>query len=287
MKDEIRAAAVKNGISQTGFVRAEIFSSLAPFLDGKTVMTEPDIQKRINPFIGYEWAKTFIVCLLPYFTGGERSEISRYAWGKDYHAVMREYLSPVCLLLQDKGYRAEIICDNHSLNDRFLAYKAGLGFFGRNGFLINERCGTYTFIGSVVTDAEIEPDRPSGKKCAECGRCARACPGGAISETGINAERCVSYITQKKGELTKEEKSVIKKSGYIWGCDICQEVCPHNENAEMTDIGAFRDELIKSPVIDGTMSNREFRRKYSERAFAWRGKQTILRNIRISEGENL
>lgn len=262
-----------------GFVRARVFTEL--YLPEKTVMTSADKNACIDPFIEYGWAKTFIVCLLPYYSGGERCALSRYAWGKDYHAVMREYLSPVCVYLEKKNFRAHILCDNHSLNDRYLAYSAGLGFFGRSGMLINDRFGTYTFIGSVVTDAQIEPDAPLVKKCAECGECERKCPGGAISAEGVCGEKCVSYLTQKKGVLSEEEQEKIKKSGYIWGCDICQEVCPHNKYAEFTDIYSFLYDLIKEPEINEDMSNREFKRKYADRAFAWRGKSTIMRNIDI------
>lgn len=280
-KNDIKAE-IRDMLSYpAGFVRAEKFSELEKFLPEKTVMVSADKSARTDPFLEFSWAKTFIVCLLPYYSGGERTALSRYAWGKDYHAVMREYLSPVCVYLAGKGLRAHILCDNHPLNDRYLAYKAGLGFFGRSGMLINDRFGSYTFIGSVVTDAEIEPDAPLGKSCAECGECERKCPGGAISAEGVCGEKCVSYLTQKKGVLTDDEADKIRKSGYIWGCDICQEVCPHNKYAEITDIYAFLSDLIKYPEIDENMSERGFRRKYSGRAFAWRGKSTILRNIDI------
>ncbi len=277
MKEQIKKLVPE----KLGFARAEIFSDLAEYLKNSetAVMTSNDIQKRTNPFLEYEWVKTFIVGLFPYFSGGERTEISRYAWGKDYHAALRGRLSPVCAFLAQNGYKAEILCDNHNLNDRYLAYKAGLGFFGRNGFLINDDYGTYVFIASIATDAEIEPDIPVKKSCMNCGECRKKCPGGAISEKSVQSDKCVSYITQKKGVLTEDEKYKIKKSGYIWGCDICQEVCPHNLHAQKTDIGAFKNNLIKTLDIDPDISNRQFRRKYSDRAFAWRGKQTILRNI--------
>lgn len=289
MKDSIKKIASENRIFQIGFVKAQRFSALSDLLSqkGKTVMMTDSIEKRCDPGIDYDWGKSFIVCLLPYFAGGERKEISRYAWGKDYHDVMRERLSPICVYLESIGYRAEILCDNHNLNDRFLAYKAGLGFFGKNGFLINDDYGTYTFIGSIITDAVIEESIALDKKCMGCNKCIENCPGGAIGENGIDGEKCVSYITQKKGELTHEEKGKIKKSGYIWGCDMCQEVCPHNKNVKITDIDEFNKDLISSLHIDEDLSNKEFKRKYSSRAFTWRGKQTILRNIDIINDKNL
>lgn len=281
MKEQIKKIFKNEGLSEAGFVRAEIFSQLADYLPDKTVMVNGDINSRINPFIDYEWVRTFAVCLLPYFCGGKKTSLSRYVWGKDYHAVMREYLSPVCVFLNEKGFRTEILCDNHNLNERYLAYKAGLGFFGRNGFLINDTYGTYTFIGIIATDAQIEPDKPLGKHCMECGRCEKNCPGNAISAGGICGEKCVSYLTQKKDALTRDEENAVKKSGYIWGCDICQEVCPHNKYAKLTNIYSFSRDLIKELDIPEDISNRKFKRKYSDRAFVWRGKQPILRNINI------
>ncbi|MCH5186581.1 MAG: epoxyqueuosine reductase [Oscillospiraceae bacterium] len=276
-KEEIIRIALDNNITHTGFVRGAFSEPAEKLSNKKTVMMPEDIAGS-----DYEWVNTFIVCLLPYFSGGERSRISRYAWGEDYHAVMHECLSPLRSYLEENGCRAQILCDNHKLNDRYLAYKAGLGFLGKNGFLINDDYGTYTFIGSVATSAEISSDcRPSGKSCLNCGGCKKSCPGGAISDEGVCVERCVSYLTQKKGELTAEEVGVIKKSGYIWGCDICQEVCPHNKYAKKTNIHSFTDNLTRTVSIDKDISNREFKRKYSKRAFAWRGKRTLLRNMDI------
>jgi len=287
MNDKIKGIAADMGITQIGFVRAEIFSDAGKMLDKDVVMMNCTLQERINPFIEYEWVKSFAVCLLPYYIGGEKARISRYAWGEDYHRVMTRYLSPIAEYLKKKGFKAEILCDNHNLNDRYLACKAGLGFIGRNGFLINKRYGTYTFIGSVATSAYLKESIPSEGACMGCGRCERLCPGGAISENGIDGKKCVSYLTQKKGELSREEIKKIKKSGYIWGCDICQEVCPHNRYAEKTNISEFKMNIINNLSIKKDISNKEFKRNYSERAFSWRGKQPILRNINIYSDENL
>lgn len=283
MKELIKQAAVSAGISQTGFLKAGVFDDLGAVLNGQppVPMTDPDVQKRINPFLIMEDAKTIIACLCSYYCGKRPGNISKYARGIDYHIVMRDKLSRLCSLLAERGFKAQMFSDSGALNDRYIAVRAGLGFIGRNGFLINERFGTYTFIGYIITDCEIEPDEYKKRSCIGCGRCVSACPAGAIGGNGTDGYRCLSYITQKKGSLTDEEAELIRASGCAWGCDVCQDVCPHNENAEYTDITEFRENLIDVLETDGCISNREFKRLYGSRAFAWRGKAPLLRNLEI------
>ena len=110
--------------------------------------------------------------------------------------------------------------------------------------------------------------------------CIKLCPGGALTENGFDERKCVSYITQKKGELSEEEMNAIRNSGSVWGCDICQRVCPENKNKELTGINKFRENLILC-IKNEKISNREFKKKYAERAFSWRGKGVIDRNLSI------
>lgn len=283
MKELIEKKAREIKISQTGFLKAEVFYDLGDVLGGHcdVPMTEPDVQKRINPFLIMEDAKTIIACLCSYYCGERSGNLSKYARGVDYHFVMEDKLSQICGLLEEHGYKAQAFSDNGALNDRYIAVRAGLGFIGKNGFLINEKYGTYTFIGYIITNCAIEPSEYKLTRCAECGRCMRACPTGALGADGIDGYKCLSYITQKKGELTAEERAVMRRCGSAWGCDICQDVCPHNKNIMQTDIDEFSTDLIDALELDENISNREFKRKYGRRAFAWRGKTPLLRNLKI------
>ncbi len=284
MKHRILSLAEELGVSEVGFTDAAVYTELVTALKkrGEVPMTEPDIKKRVDPFAIMPGAKTVIVCLLPYYSGAPKGNISRYAGGEDYHAVMRRYLRALAAPLAENGYAAMEFCDSAPLNERYLAHRAGLGFYGKNGFLINPVYGTYTFIGWILTDCLMKPDKPSEDSCMNCGKCAAACPGGALSpEGGFEYKKCISYITQKKGELSAEEKSLLKKTGTVWGCDVCQEVCPHNINAQKSRIPAFCSDLITELTIPEDMSNREFRRVYGARAFSWRGKSVPARNIAV------
>ena len=283
MKELIEAAAREAKISQIGFARAEVFSDLGAVLaeSDEVPMAEQDIEKRINPFLIMEDAKTIIACLCSYYCGERKGNLSKYARGIDYHFVMNDKLSKICDVLVQKGYKAQMFSDSGALNDRYIGVRAGLGFIGKNGFLINEKLGTYTFIGYIITDCEIEPSESTPKSCLGCRKCIKACPTGALGECGTDGYKCLSYITQKKGELTQQEQELMRKCGTVWGCDICQDVCPHNADAEQTDIDEFREDLIDTLKLDSNISNKEFRRIYGKRAFAWRGKAVLVRNLEI------
>lgn len=288
MKERLRAASRELLISAIGFTNAEVYTDLGALLcrAGEVPMTNADIERRINPCLIMPEAKSVIVCLLSYLTDTADGIISRYARGLDYHTVMRDKLGALADILHTEGFKAECFSDSGDLNERYLARRAGLGFYGRNGFLINPRFGTYTFIGYILTDCPIEPDKPLENTCTGCDRCIKACPGGALVGDGrVIYERCVSYITQKKGELTAEEAELIKRCGSVWGCDVCQEVCPHNINAERSNIPEFTSGLTADFHPNPDMSNREFRRVYRDKAFAWCGKGVLERNLSIIEGD--
>lgn len=284
MKRRLADAAKNEGISQMGVVKAEVFSDLGDILQKHpdVPMTPKNTDERINPFLIMENVKSIIVYLFPYFSDNMPHNISKYAHGLDYHAVIQKKLSPSAALLRENGFSAVILADNSALNDRYLAFRAGLGFIGKNGFLINPVYGTYTFIGYILTDCPIEADTPMNISCNGCMKCIKACPGGALSDNHMfDADKCLSYITQKKGELTPSEQSLIHLSGCAWGCDICQDVCPHNIGISPTEFEEFSQNLIHTLKLDENLSNREFKKIYADRAFSWRGKKVIERNLKI------
>lgn len=224
------------------------------------------------------------VALFPYYVEGENGNISMYARGEDYHTVAEKKLRVIAEEMSALGAtRTEIHVDKGCLDDRQAAHQAGLGFFGKNGMLICEEYGSWFFIGQVVHDLEIERDYPSDKKCMGCGECSRKCTGGALSPNGFDIEKCVSHVSQKKGELSAHEAALIKKNGLCWGCDVCQMVCPHNMELGTTAMAEFMDNRITDLKYSDleNLSNREFREKYGNYAFSWRGKNVLLRNLKI------
>lgn len=231
--------------------------------------------------------KTAITALFPYYVKDENDNgrISVYARGRDYHSVMREKLKPISdLILNNDANYADIYGDIGGLDDRNAAVNSGLGFIGRNGMLINDEYGSFVFIGLILTDMEFEFDAPNLRNCLNCGACEKYCIGGAISlKNGFDTEKCVSYISQKKGELTEAEKRLILKSDMCWGCDMCQLICPHNKGLSDTAFDEFKENRIADFCLDELygMSNREFMRRYGGYAFSWRGIKPLLRNLTI------
>lgn len=227
---------------------------------------------------------SYIVCLFPYFTKAVDNNISIYAFSKDYHVIVKEKLETL----------AKKISNNYSIQvdigeniERRLAYLAGLGFIGKNQMLINPKHGSFCFIGYIKIDLDLKPSIPLAMTCNNCKKCETVCPGKAISSKGFNIERCASAISQKKGELTQDEKEILIKSGLCFGCDICQLVCPHNDIKHFPMI-EFKDDLITNIDLSiKDLSNKEFFVKYSNRAFSWRGKGVLVRNLKILQRINV
>ena len=177
--------------------------------------------------------KSAIVCLFPYYVEHKSpSNLSRYTWATDYHLVINEYLKKLIEKLQKMNTDAQfsIHCDTSPLADRYMAYLAGLGFYGKNNCFISPKWGSYVVIGTILTTLELEPNTPLTQSCIGCNRCITACLGQCLGHDEFKFDTCKSYLTQKKGELTSEEEHIIAKTPLVFGCDVCQEVCPHNKD---------------------------------------------------------
>lgn len=248
--------------------------------------TAADVEERLRGTTEFT-PKSAIVCLFPYYVEHSGpSNLSRYTWGTDYHLVINEYLEKLIEKLQKMNTSAQfsIHCDTSPLADRYMAYLAGLGFYGKNNCFISPKWGSYVMIGTILTTLEFEPNTPLGQSCMGCNRCITACLGQCLGHAEFKYDTCKSYLTQKKGDLTKEEETIIGKTPLVFGCDVCQEVCPHNQNIPTTPIPEFQR---VEPYIDinelETLTNKEFKAKYGNRAFSWRGKKILMRNQNIIE----
>ena len=227
---------------------------------------------------------TVVAALFPYFVANESGNIAMYARARDYHKVNAEKLEILCGFLRLNGANeCKIYVDNAARNDREAAYSAGLGFFGRNNLLINDRFGSYFTIGQIVTDLEIQPDSPDVRICKNCGKCEKSCPTNALCGKKYDKSLCISEISQKKGELTALEAELLKLGGSIWGCDICQQACPHNANLTTTaDSELFKNRITTLTSSDVEhLNDVEFLGKYKDYAFSWRGVDVFKRNLVI------
>ena len=292
-KKEIIELFNKKGLNTVGIAPIGPYYELKKVLKDKveknliTGMEEPDLEKRINPKLIMENAKSIIVCVFPYHIEDKyESNISRYCYGMDYHLVIKEKLNEICEEIKsvDEKFEYRVFADNGPLVDRYLAYLAGIGYYGVNNNLITDKYGSYVFIGYIVNNYDLEVDNPTNKTCIKCNKCVKYCPGNALEGNyKMNPKKCLSYITQKKEELTLEEKDKMKKNKLIFGCDICQIVCPHNKDICKSNIEEFTTDLITNLDEEeiSSISNKEFKRRYKNRAFSWRGRNIIKRNMDI------
>ena len=222
--------------------------------------------------------KSVIAYLFPYYLGEDaynNSNISKYAVPADYHIIAGAYLNKIAEALKEQfpHSKFEWFCDNSPVREVEAAVLCGLGVKGRNGLLINEKYGSFCFIGEIITDLEIPCSNPEDRTCLSCGLCEKKCPANALSGYEVDISKCLSNITQKKGELATEEQELIQKTGCIWGCDICQNVCPMNKNIEITPI----EEFINTACCQYNIGD-----NIEDRAFNWRGEAVVKRNFEIS-----
>ena len=298
-KKEIIELFNKKGLNTVGIAPIGPYYELKKVLKDKveknliTGMEEPDLEKRVNPKLIMENAKSIIVCVFPYHIEDKyESNISRYCYGMDYHLVIKEKLNEICEEIKsvDEKFEYRVFADNGPLVDRYLAYLAGIGYYGVNNNLITDKYGSYVFIGYIVNNYDLEADNPTNKTCIKCNKCVKYCPGNALEGNyKMNPKKCLSYITQKKEELTLEEKDKMKKNKLIFGCDICQIVCPHNKDICESNIEEFTTDLITNLDEEeiSSISNKEFKRRYKNRAFSWRGRNIIKRNMDIIKEKSM
>lgn len=258
----IRGFFEEKGITEVGVVS---FKDCLPLIDCR--------KKELIP----ENTKAVIVCAFPYYLGeSEKRNISRYALVPDYHKVVGDILEEISKKLSENfPFKFCHFTDNSPIREVNAGVKAGIGVLGKNSLLINKKYGSYIFLGTIVTDMDFCFEEIKEEKCIGCDACKKACPSGCISENGVEKSRCLSEITQKKGELTEEEISLVKKGGLLWGCDICQEVCPMQTNK-------------KTPIKEFYADNKAFlefsdlsKEKIKDKAYSFRGEKPLLRNYGI------
>ena len=269
-----------------GIGDAKPFYDIKPILEKIDVpFVENDIEKRINPMLIREDAKSIIALGLSYnkkFVGKLdnkiRGKISIGAMGTDYHHLVKDKLLYIKNTLNIEG---DIFVDTGPLVDREVAKRCGLGYIGKSGNLINKKLGSIFFIGYIITNIELKPSKNIYNEdlCKDCDKCIKACPGKAILEKGFNYKTCISYLTQKKELETEKEKELINRQ--IYGCDICQKVCPYNKDVyteEITDIDVFYPNI--EHILN--MTNKDFENTYKKTACGWRGKKILQRNAIIA-----
>lgn len=221
-------------------------------------------------------------------TANELGWISRYAWGEDYHRIVRQGLQRVADQLD--GVEHRICVDTAPLLERSYARMAGLGWIGKNTCLINQKLGSWVFLGELLLSADVEPGVPAADRCGTCRRCIDACPTGALVQGPLgwelDARFCISYFTiELRGPIEEQHRG--RMGWNVFGCDICQDVCPWNRRAALTTEPAFSPRLEAPPLEQlASVTEKEFREMFRgtpvERA-RYRG---FLRNVAVAMGNS-
>ena len=271
----------------------------AGMMDGLHWFTLGRAQKATSPDLLLDNAKSVVVLSVPYWHGAPvpasdhaapRGRISRYAWGRDYHAVLRKHLRTLAAFLNRSGPGAvtRAMVDYGPLAERAYGARAGLGLFGKSTNLLVPGSGSWVFLADLVTTVELEPDAPLRKTCGGCTRCIPACPTNAIlNPYVVDSRRCISYLTiEHKGPIDRELRPLM--GDWIFGCDLCQDVCPVNKRSHVRGWSEFRPRSVEDsvPVLIPllSLSEEEFRERYRGRPIRRAKRSGFLRNVCIALG---
>ena len=235
-----------------------------------------------------------LVGAFPYYAGETEGNLSVYSRGEDYHIVVKQLLREACAALLEEypENRFVPLVDASPLPEVHAAGLAGIGFVGEHGLLICPPYGSYVFLGCVLTDMPQRGPSGGSSSCIRCGRCADACPSGALrwinGRAVFDPLRCLSRVSQQKGILAEGEEALLCRLPTVWGCDLCQNACPYNAAPAVTEIDALAGRMNAAPYLASlhigdleNLSEEAFREKYGNRAFSWRGKSPLVRNLKL------
>ncbi len=297
---EIRDQAAHCGFELAGIARALPHEDAALFHDWvsrglaghMSYLTGPRAAIRSDPRALLPSARS-IICVgklyngpEPYstkFDSRERAWISRYAWGDDYHGVMRDGLERLAAAVgPHHEWRACV--DTAPLLERSYARQAGLGWIGKNTCLINEPRGSWFFLGELLTSLDLAPDAPPPDRCGSCTRCIDACPTNALRPYELDATLCISYFTiELRGPVPDERRAAAGR--HVFGCDICQDVCPWNRRAPITQDPAFAPRQFAPPLEKlAALTEDEFRAMFRDSPVKRAKYAGFLRNVAVAMG---
>ena len=298
----LKSIALDLGFEQVGISKAERLESeedrLTDWLKndyhGQMNYMSNHFDKRLDPTLLVPGAKSVISLMYNYYTDTHQADpnapkISKYAYGNDYHYVIKDKLKTFLHRIEEKigAVEGRVFTDSAPVMERSWAAKSGLGWQGKNTLLINKSKGSYYFLAELIIDLELDPDQGSRDHCGTCTRCIDACPTDAISPTGylLDGSKCISYLTiELKDALPNDFKG--KMENWMFGCDICQEVCPWNRFAHQHSEAKFEPnhDLIHMNESDWKeLTNEVFKKVFKDSPVKRTKMSGLLRNINFLE----
>ena len=256
--------------------------------NGDMLFMENHIEKRINPELLFENAKSVISVGLNYFTkeiNTDSYKLAKFAYGKDYHYIIKERLAKLISIIKDinPNTNARAFVDSAPVMDKVWAQRSGMGWIGKNTCLINKKHGSFFLIGEIICDIDLDSDKEEKDYCGNCTKCIDACPTNAlVSPHILDARKCISYLTiEYKNDLPDELKD--KFNNNIFGCDICQDVCPWNIKfaTPHTDNELMPNDSFLNLTKDSweNLSPKQFKEIFKNTCLERTGYKRIMRNI--------
>ncbi|MFA5975558.1 MAG: tRNA epoxyqueuosine(34) reductase QueG [Elusimicrobiota bacterium] len=298
LKDQLMAYARSLGFDRMGVTSAASLENAGAYLErwisegkaGTMRYLERNPRRRARPSDHLPGAKSVIVLAMDYYSGNDISregKISRYAWGKDYHPIMQKRLDSlaryVCAMVPGAECRTSV--DTGPLLERALAQRAGLGFIGKNTSLITRGLGSWVFLAVVLTTVDLPVDAPDTRSCGNCRRCIDACPTEAITSPHVlDARRCIAYLTIELKE-SLEPALRARMQGWIFGCDICQEVCPQNRRKAATQTHFSQTGGVERVTLKDLLDIRDdeaFEKRFGSTSLKRARRHGLLRNACVA-----
>ncbi len=299
---QVKALALECGFDLAGIAAAGAPRELAFFAEwvargyaGEMAYLTSQTAKRGDLRVAFPWARSVLCVALQYDTPHaystqappEKGWISRYAWGDDYHEVMLAMLDRLLARWQEQvgPFQARVYVDTGPVVERAFAAAAGLGAWGKNTCLLHPEHGSWFFLGEIVSALDLPADAPRADMCGSCRACLDACPTGALRAPYLlDATLCISYLTiEKRGEIAEERRSGIGR--HVFGCDICQDVCPWNRRRRHRGprpfeprAGALAPDLAELAALDAEGFRQRFRDSPLRRA----KRRGLLRNVAVA-----
>jgi len=293
--ESIRLGFLTCGISKAGFLEEEaprLETWLNQNMNGQMSYMENHFDKRLNPTLLVDGAKSVISLLLNYYPAELQNQdsykVSKYAYGQDYHSVIKEKLNELLYFIQTEigEVSGRAFVDSAPVLDKAWAAKSGLGWIGKNSNLITQKVGSFYFIAELIIDLELEYDTPTTDHCGSCTACIDACPTEAIvAPYVVDGSKCISYFTiELKDNLPQEMKG--KFDDWIFGCDVCQDVCPWNKFSKPHNEPLFQTapEILSYSKSDWEeITNDTFQKVFKNSALKRTKYEGLLRNINFSK----
>ena len=299
LTQNIREKALALGFSSVGVARATVLTEegihltewLNKGFDASMSWIRKNADKRIDTNKVLAGVKSVLCVTLNYYTDVKHTDspgtgkVSRYAWGDDYHLIMTSKLEALLIDIQSAhpGIHGKVYVDTGPVMDKVWASRAGLGWQGKHTNLITKEYGSWVFLGEILLDCELDYDEPITDACGTCTACIEACPTDAIVEPYVlDSNKCISYLTiEHRGDIPSELSKQF--DGWIYGCDICQDVCPWNRFQQPTNEAAFRPRIWNiAPELEqiANLTKEEFNDHYRKSPMKRTKREGLIRNAK-------